>query len=170
MQVFKCKICEEVYLGKEKPTNCPYCGAHSDRIILAKDWKKPEIELTQISRENLEKALKLEVDNASFYLCASQKAEKQKNKDMFKRLSKVEKEHAEVISKALGTEEPEIKPEVCSSDTKKNLKSASRRENRATRFYSQALGEANEDRVREIFSALVEVEEDHLTLLAAESK
>ena len=45
-----------------------------------------------------------------------------------------------------------------------NLKDSVRRENRAVKHYREALEKAVDGRVREVFSALIEIESDHISL------
>ncbi|MFO7792778.1 MAG: ferritin family protein [Candidatus Saliniplasma sp.] len=166
LKVFRCWICGETYLGEERPTDCPYCGADEKFLKFAEDYEEPDVELTDVSRENLESALELEVDNATFYYCAYGRAEDTKTEGMFKRLAKVEAEHAEAICDYLDIEEPDInkKSEDCSYHLPDNLESAHSREDRAIEHYRKFASEAEEERVKEFFEALVEIETDHLEL------
>ena len=90
---------------------------------------------------------------------------------MFKRLSKVELEHAELISEALGIENPKIEfsDTGCFEQSPENIEDAKKREERATALYAKAVKEATEPRVKEIFTALSEVEADHLEILTKKS-
>jgi len=167
MNVFKCKMCGDPYIGYEKPSNCPFCGAHSEHIILAEEYQEPRVEnMTELSRQNLEKALEIEVSNSKFYLCAANKAESELWKSAFKALYKVEAEHASTIVKALDMEKPpiELALECCYNTEAENIKDSHQRETRAIEFYSKAAAEAKEPKVKEIFTALVEIERDHLEL------
>jgi rubrerythrin len=122
--------------------------------------------LSAKSRENLEKALDLEVRNASFYYCAANCAPDPLSQAMFKALARTEAEHASLICKILKVPKPEIKPDekACLKDPKANFAAAHGREEKAVAFYSQAAKEATEDRVKEVFSALTEVETYHIAL------
>lgn len=166
MRLWRCTICGDPYLGEEKPKNCPFCGAHERYIVEQAEYKDPVIEsLTAVSKKNLEAALQLEIGNAEFYLCASRKASTDEAKNLFKTLSKVESEHASVISKALKITKPEINTsDTCQADDLANLKESHLREERAIKNYGKFLSEAEEPRVREIFSAIASVESDHLSL------
>lgn len=170
LKVFRCWICGETYLGEEKPTDCPYCGADQEFLKLGEEYEEPDVELTEISKKNLEEALELEVDNATFYYCAYRRAEGPKTEGMFKRLAKVEAEHAEAICTYLGIEEPDInkKSEDCSYHLPDNLEDAHSREDRAIKHYRKFASEAEEPRVKEFFEALVEIEGDHLELHESE--
>jgi rubrerythrin len=166
MQLFVCIICGDPYLGEDKPTNCPFCGAPSKYIVLATDYKEPVIEnLSDTSKENLDKALELEIDNSQFYRCASNRSPNLFLAAMFKALSKIEAEHAFTIAKALKITKPVIDPKSnCLNSDGENLKDAYKREDKAIRFYGKAYEEAKEPRVKAIFTALIEIEKDHLKL------
>lgn len=167
MKVFRCKICGDPYLGEEIPTNCPFCGAPAKYIILASYWKEPEIErLSEISRKNLHSALELEVENTKFYVCASEMTDNIEGKQMFKALSKIEREHASMICKILNLKLPAITIDklACYPSYQDNLKESHNREGRAIKSYSQFFKEANEPRIKEIFEALVLIESDHLKM------
>jgi rubrerythrin len=167
MKVFRCKICGDPYLGEEVPTNCPFCGAPAKYMILAKDWKEPMIEeLSEISRKNLQSALELEIENTKFYICASEMTDDIEGKQMFKALSKVEREHASMICKILNIEKPSFTLDKlsCYPSYQENLKESHNREDKAIKAYSQFFKEAKEPRIKEIFQALVLIESDHLKL------
>ncbi|MBU2559832.1 ferritin-like domain-containing protein [archaeon] len=169
MELYRCEICGDPYLGEEKPKNCPFCGAHERYLVTQNDFIDSTgvvQDLTETSKENLEAALKLEVGNAEFYVCASRKAETDEMKNLFKALSKVESEHASVLCKALGTKKPPISTDYdeCSTKDIDNLKESHIREDRAIHKYAKFLSEATEPRVIEIFSAIIAVESDHLSL------
>lgn len=170
LKVFRCWICGETYLGEEKPTDCPYCGADSEFLKPGEEYEYPDVKLTPRSKNNLEKALDLEVDNATFYYCAYNRADGEKTIGMFKRLAKVESEHAEAICMFLDREEPDIsgKSEGCSYHLPDNLDDAHKREGRAIEHYRKFAEEAEEPRVEEFFEALVEIESDHLELHESE--
>ncbi len=167
MKLWRCRICGDPYLGEELPKNCPFCGAHERYMVEQTEYKDPVIEnLTEVSKENLEAALQLEIGNAEFYVCASRKSSTDEMKNLFKALSKVESEHASVISKALGIKKPPINMdfEECSTKDMDNLKESHDREDRAIHKYAEFLSQATEPRLVEIFSALIAIESDHLSL------
>ena len=138
MKVYRCRICGEVYIGKEKPNSCPFCGAHENYFVLAKEWALLRSEtLSDITRENLEKALDLEINNTNFYKAASEKSRDVHFSSMFKGLSKVEREHASAICKHLGIEKPDS---------------------------TAGLERATEEEIKEFFKALMEIESDHIAL------
>lgn len=163
---FRCEVCGETYLGETKPKNCPYCGAHEKYIKKIEDYTrlKPE-KVSEKSRENILKAIELEVDNAKFYKCASKKTKSEKDAAVFKRLGKVEAEHAEALAELIGVPEKEIpKFEECASYALDNYKDSHAREDRAIEHYRQFASEAVEPELTEFFTALVEIERDHLNL------
>lgn len=169
IKVFRCKICGDPYLGDEAPTQCPFCGASIQFFVEAQDWNPDEfnVELSEISRKNLEAALQLELDNAAFYDCAKNMADKADDHyglAKFKVLMKVEREHASAISKFLKISRPELEEQTCNTNSKANSKEGYDREDRAIKAYSKFKDEAVEPRLKEFFGALVEIETDHLDL------
>jgi len=169
--LYRCKICGEAYVGELKPSHCPYCGAHSHWLIDAKDYVVPPIpELTEMSRKNLEFTYNLEVKASQIYHCIRKKTRDEFILGMFKAISKVELEHAELVSKLidkdLGCEIP-FKEELCTEDRKESLDKTKLLETNAINSYKQFLNEATEPRVKDIFQALIEVEQDHLDMVNA---
>jgi rubrerythrin len=161
-------ICGDPYIGFEKPTNCPFCGAHEKYIVPAGEWKDTnKVELTEESRKNLEATLQLEISNAEFYLCVSRTSRNEEIRAMFKALSKVESEHASTVCKILRIEKPKIEfnKDLCSSDDEATLEEADKRENRAVHLYTEFLKQSSEPRVKQVFTALIEIECDHIDLI-----
>lgn len=131
------------------------------------DWGPYNIQIGDVSKANLELALKLELDNKAFYQCAMKEAQKAGDDygyAKFKALMKVEKEHAEAICKALRIEEPAFDDVTCSNDFLENTKEGWEREGRAIKAYAKFAKEAPEPLLKEFFSVLVEIEKDHLEL------
>jgi len=175
VKVFRCRICGDPYIGSEAPMQCPFCGAAQRFFVEAQDWNPNEfnVELSEISKKNLEAALQLELDNASFYDCAKNKADEANDHyglAKFKSLMKVEREHASAISKFLKISRPELGKQVCNADSKANSKEGWEREDRAIKSYTKFRDEATEPRLKEFFGALVEIETDHLDLHAKDTK
>ena len=171
VKVFRCRICGDPYIGTEAPAQCPFCGAERQYFVEAKDWNPNEfnVELTAVEKEDLEAALKLELDNAAFYDCAKNAAEEAGDHysiAKFKALMKVEREHASAISKFLKISRPELEKLMCSANSRDNTKEGWEREDRAIKAYSKFRDEATSPRPKEFFGALVEIETDHLDLHA----
>ena len=168
VHVYKCEICEEGYIGDEKPTHCPFCGAHIEYIVLVKDYVKTElIELSDITKKNILAAIELEKSNAEFYFCAAKNADNEMDATMFKRLAKIESEHASTLIKLIpnfkGSDISRDK-DTCHTKNKGNFKESHERETNAIAHYGKFLSEAHEPRVIEVFDAIIEIEKDHLTL------
>ena len=166
-KLWRCRICAETYIGYERPTNCPFCGAHQEYMIPAREWKfADDIQLSGKSRKNMEEALKIEISNATFYLCVSKSSKDPFIQGMFKALFKVETEHAHLHARILKAPKPVINldPGICSSMDKDSVKESLQRETDAVAHYGKFLGEAKEPRLKEIFKALVEIEGDHIQL------
>jgi rubrerythrin len=175
VKVYRCRICGDPYIGVEPPTRCPFCGARTEYFVEAEDWSPDEfnVELSDVSKRNLEAALELELDNAAFYDCAKSNAEKLKDVyylAKFKALMKVEREHASAISKFLKISRPNLEKKMCSTDMRANTNEGWERENRAIKAYESFRDEATSPRLKEFFNALVEIETDHLELHKANIK
>ncbi|MBU4502240.1 MAG: ferritin-like domain-containing protein [Nanoarchaeota archaeon] len=165
-KLFRCKICGDPYIGANPPTRCPFCGAYEDFIIEAKDFKETfDVELNEKDLANVKKALDVEISNAKFYFCATEKTDDEEGKQLFKALGKVEAEHASIWKKILKMDKVDIpKLDECSTTNKDNLQESHDRETKAIEFYKQAAEESENERVKQIFTALVQVETDHLEL------
>jgi rubrerythrin len=168
MNIFKCRICESPYAGNTKPSNCPFCGAPAKFIILAENWVDRQApELSEISKRNLEQSLTMELENMAFYRCAMEAAEDPLARAMFEALLNVETKHAESVRELLGRSEGWFAEPVgaCSTTSpREHLEEGLRREHEAVKFYRSAAGSAKEERVKEFFTALVEIEEDHISI------
>jgi len=168
MEVYRCRVCGEVYIGRHKPASCPFCGAHPDYFVPASRWELLSSKsLSKISKENLGKALELELNNTNFYKAVSEKSKNVFIASMFKGLSKVEREHAWTICKHLKIEKPDSKQglERLSDSDEKNMEEAGKGEQRAVKFYSQAMNQASEKGIKEFFKALTQIEGDHIKLI-----
>lgn len=167
MNVYRCRVCGEVYIGIEKPKSCPFCGAHEDYFVLAKEWKILQSEaLSDITKENLKKALDIEINNTNFYRAVSGKTKDVYVSSMFKGLSKVEREHASAICKLLKIEKPvsDVGSDKAVDSDKSNIEESNRREKRAVKFYGEARGQAPEAAIKDFFKALMQIESDHIIL------
>jgi rubrerythrin len=166
-KLWRCRICSEPYIGFEPPGNCPFCGAHKEYIIPAERWKyQDDIELSGVSRKNVEDALKLEISNATFYLCVSKASKDPFIQGMFKALFKVEKEHASLFARILKAPKPviDLAPAMCTDMDRKSVEESLQRETNAVAHYGRFLGETKEPRLKEVFRALVDIEGDHIQL------
>jgi rubrerythrin len=127
------------------------------------------VDYGQVTKTNLERALRLEMDNTAFYKCAMEKALGSGDHygyAKFKALMKVEKEHAEAICMALRIPIPELETVTCSPSYLENTQNGWMREDRAIKAYSKFAEEASEPLLKEFFEVLVEIEKDHLELHA----
>ena len=167
MKVYRCRICGEIYIGEERPRSCPFCGAHQDYFVLAKEWKLiMSKNISDVTRENLKKALALEIDNTNFYKAVSGRTKDIYVQGMFKGLSKVEREHASTICKHLGIPKPDsdVGLDKAADDDQENIQESNRREKRAVKFYGKVAGQAPEPELKEFFKALIQIESDHIVL------
>lgn len=165
VKLWRCEICGDPYVGESPPTNCPFCGAHQEHIKEASVAKANfDVELNEKDKANAEHALQVEVSNAAFYFCAAKKTDSAEGKLLFKALGKVEAEHASIWRKILKLDKTPEGSEPCHTSNKENLEESHQREERAIDFYRKAAAESENQRVKEIFEALVVIETDHLKL------
>lgn len=170
MKLYRCEICGDPYLGEHSPANCPFCGAPGRYMVLQKNYTNQvgKIDnLSEVSRKNLEATLNLEVNATKTYLCAMNKSNDDEIKNLFKALSKNEIEHVSLISKALGVQKPptDPQPQSCKESEPENLSLTARLEENAMKLYGKFLSEAVESRVQDIFTALIDVESEHLKIV-----
>lgn len=168
MNLYICEICGDAYIGTEKPSDCPFCGAKNNFIKLA-DEAEPIVniksEISEQSKKNLMETLELETRANAVYLCMAGKTQEYKIRAMYKRLAKVELEHAIIATKLLGIAMPEINPETCSDEDTDNFKKTIELEDHAVEIYKKFLSESKEDNIRKFFGALIQVETGHIELV-----
>ena len=165
VKLWICEICGDPYIGDEAPANCPFCGAKRKYVKEFRDAKVNfDVKLNEKDKQNVEKALQVEISNAAFYFCASKSVSEKEGQKLFKALGKVEAEHASIWRKILKLDSISTGNDSCSEDYPEDLQESHERETKAIEFYAKAAEESGNERVKEIFLALVEVETDHLAL------
>lgn len=166
MKSYRCTICGEANLGPEIPSVCPFCGVTKRYIFCLEKVDGEKLfkvkGLSEDSRKNLIEALNFETSNASFYKCASENGESESTRAVFKRLAKIEKEHADIIRKYLDLDPIEFIEEECSNIDDENIAKAKEKIKASIAFYKKASVEARESKISTLFSALAEVEEGFL--------
>ena len=168
MQLYICEICGDGYLGAQKPIQCPFCGAGAQYIKLGKEADpivNKKLEISEISQKNLKTAFNLEIGAVAIYNCMAEKAKDYWEKAMYKRLVKVELEHASAISKILNSEKPEIGMGECSEIREENFDKTVDLEENASTLYAKFSEEAEEEDIKIFFQALSHVEKDHIDLI-----
>lgn len=168
MKVYICEICGDAYLGEGKPTSCPFCGARSAFIKDGKD-AKPVVnvkeDLSEITKKNLEDTLQLEMKANAIYTCMAGKATANEVIKMYKRLAKVELEHAIICTKLLGIEMPVIGIEQCADNDIENFQKTIELEDHAAGLYLEFAKTATEKHIKILFVALNQAEIDHIELI-----
>ena len=168
MNLFICEICGDAYIGAECPSDCPFCGARAVFIKPASEAKPIVNEKTEISadsRKNLEETLALELRATAIYQCIAGKSEEYRIVKMYKRLAKIELEHAIVVTKLLALPMPAIQAEDCSSDEIENFKRTIALEDHAVALYRGFAAGSPEMRLKKFFGALVQAEQGHVELI-----
>ena len=168
MKTFICEICGDAYLGMEAPSKCPFCGADHYYIKQGNEANPVflrEGEISEISKKNLLETLDLEMKASAIYLCMAGKASSYEVEKMYKRLAKVELEHATIATKFLKIAMPEILTEQCSDEDLENFKKTIKLEEHATGLYSKFAKESEEQNIKIFFTALNQAEQDHIELI-----
>ena len=165
IKLYRCIICGDGYVGVNPPSNCPFCGAHTNFIPEARDAVVSfDVSLSDRDKANVKHALQVEISNSTFYRCAADKTDDAEGKILFKALGKIEAEHASIWRKILKLDSVPPGSETCHSENVENLKESHEREARAIAFYRTSATESNHPRIKQLFEALVEIETDHLQL------
>lgn len=170
--LFVCEICGEPYIGGSAPDDCPFCGAPKRFITDIENFSTLwNGELTEQEKEDVKETIDLEVNAAAYYddVSSSNKKYSKMNR-LYKQLSRVEEEHAEVACKLLGIEEPEMKGEKSKGSVEKDLKRTRELESEAVDKYNKFLGRAENDNVKKFFRALIYAEKNHHDHIDSEIK
>lgn len=168
MKTWICEICGDAYLGEGKPTECPFCGARAAFIKNGKEAQpitETQAQLSEVSRKNLEETLRLELEAVAVYTCMAGKALSYEIMKMYKRLAKVELEHAIICSKLLKMQLPATPTELCADQDAENFQKTIEMENDATELYVEFAKTSEDKHVKILFTALGQVEADHITLI-----
>jgi len=168
MKVYICEICGDAYVGTEKPHDCPFCGAKANFI---KDGAEAspvflrEEALSGETKKRMQETYDLEVKAVATYNCMAGRAKSYETKAMYKRLAKVEMEHATIVTKFLGIDRPVIGEESCSDDEKENFEKTVELEDHAAKLYAGFAKDSTEQRAKIFFTALAQVEAGHIELI-----
>ena len=170
--IYKCEICRQVYILKERPSNCPFCGSFEEHVKPVEDV--PDIkkyELTEISTRNIFEAIKKEYKAYNLYVCSKEKSESNNIKNKFNVTEIHEKWHYNLLMDEIDTEEEKVyliqddMKVKCTNSDEENKRAAMMAEADTIVNYKKYLEEAIEPRVKMIFGALLEVEQFHLSLI-----
>ncbi|HEX9093090.1 MAG TPA: hypothetical protein VF902_03825 [Coriobacteriia bacterium] len=168
MKLYRCRICGETYLGYDTPSNCPFCGAHAEYFVMTEDFPEEvnDIQLTEVERADLDSSIEIETSNTRFYLAMAARKDNKKLASAYKRLAKIEAEHCSVFCKLARVPKPAdlLEPGEELGDWASDIDESFRRETRATALYAEFAGRATSPRLLEIWSAVSDVEADHIEL------
>jgi len=134
-------------------------------MIGGRDFELPEYILTDVSRRNLEEALDPESSNAEFYFCAAAREDNVADATMFKCLDKLESEcfhNSQGIEKTV----PDLSRDrdMFSGIDLNNVKESNQWDTNVIGNYSLFPADVTEERIKEIFTAIIEIEKNHLSL------
>lgn len=168
VKLYICEICGDATIAVEKPSECPFCGASASYIKNGAEAHPVflrEEKLTEETKKRMEETYALEVKAVAIYNCMAGRAKSYETKAMYKRLAKVELEHASIVTKFLIKDKPEIKEESCSEVEAENFKKTVELEEYATKLYAGFSKESTEERAKIFFAALSQAEAEHIELI-----
>jgi len=170
--LYVCKICGEPYIGRSEPDDCPFCGAPKTYLRPVEDFSKLwDSELSEQEKKDIETVLKLEVNATAYYKDVADKQEKySKYNRLYKQLTRVEQEHAELASKFLGIDLPELVGEESKGSIEKDLQRTHELESHAVELYTEFLGNAENENVKHFFVALTHAEKGHEEIVGKDLK
>jgi len=167
VRVWRCEICGATYLGVNWPSNCPFCGAHFEYIKESIDYPldiRKGVTLTDAERKDLEAAMDIEITNLTFYRALGKMGDPNSLlASAYRALAKVETEHLGVYADTLEVDAPAApaNPLPVHEDWISNIEASHKREGEAVAFYTACADRATSPRVKQIFTAIAEVETDH---------
>jgi rubrerythrin len=166
MKMYRCRICGETYLGYDAPSQCPFCGAHTEFMIAPEAYPAGlnDIQPTETEMRDLEAAIEVERSNTRFYLGMAQRHDNDTLRGAYKRLAKIEAEHCSLFCKLAKRAKPAdlLEPGETTGSWSTDIDESLAREKRASALYAQFVGRATSERLREVFGAVADVERDHI--------
>ena len=168
MKMYRCRICGETYLGSEAPSQCPFCGAHTEYLVDTTEYSSDinDIQPTETERADLEASIELETANTGFYMGMAAHKENAPLSSAYKRLAKIEAEHCEVFCNLAGVPKPAglMEPKETTGSWKSDIEESLGREQRASKLYTEFAARATSPRLKEVWEAVSAIESDHIDL------
>jgi rubrerythrin len=168
MRLHRCRICGETYLGRQTPSECPFCGADAAFMVLAEEYPEGlnQVQLTEVERADLETSVELETSNTRFYLAMAARKDNATLSSAYKRLAKVEAEHCSLFCKLAGMPKPAdlLEPGDELGSWMADIDDSLRRETRASALYAEFAARATSPRLMEVWQAVSRVEATHIEL------
>ena len=169
MKMYRCRICGETYLGSEAPSQCPFCGAHTEFLVDTSEYSPDinDVEPSETELADLRASIELETANTRFYLAMGKHKENAPLSSAYKRLAKIEAEHCELFCNLAGVAQPAdlmVPLEATTGSWKTDIEESLAREQRASKLYAEFAARATTPRLREVWEAVSVVEADHIAL------
>ena len=169
MKMYRCMICGETYLGSEAPSQCPFCGAHTEYLVDTTEYPEDinDIQPTETERADLDASIELETANTRFYLAMGTHKDNAPLSSAYKRLAKIEAEHCGLFCKLAGIPKPAdlMTPlDATTGSWKTDIEESRAREQRASKLYAEFAARATTERLQWVWKAVSEIEADHIDL------
>jgi rubrerythrin len=182
--IWRCMICGDVFLTGQDPSHCPFCGAHGEHFVSVDDLSEapadeifnPGGELTEREKENLNTSIQVELLNTLFYKKMADGGDRSTPMGVvlcgtYKRLSRIEDEHAGIFCKLLGVEKrkqvlPEdvVKENEVKGEWEADVSASLLREIHAQQLYLRFATETDKPRLKLVWNTIAAVEGDHVHL------
>jgi rubrerythrin len=166
MKMYRCRICGETYLGSAAPTQCPFCGAHTEYLVAPEEYPADinDVQPTEVEHADLEAAIELERSNTRFYLGMAERHDNDTLRSAYKRLARIEAEHCSLFCKLADRPKPDdlATPGETTGGWASDIDESLRRERIASAKYAEFNTRATSERLREVFAAVSDVERDHI--------
>jgi len=169
LKIYRCHICGEVYLGYDAPENLPLLrssrGVHETPLNEYPATSNACSSPRPSARTSSPPSSSRPATAASTSVWRSARTTTAL-RATYKRLAKVEAEHCELFCKLLKVDQPAdlMTPGETTGSWASDIEDSLRRENRASELYRTFAGRATNDRLKEVWNAVAEVEGDHITL------
>ncbi len=166
--MYRCRICGETYLGDTAPDPCPFCGAHAAFMVDPAEYPAGlnDLQPTETERADLEAAIEVKRSNTRFYLGMAERHDNDALRSAYKRLARVEAEHCSLFCALAHLAKPEdlTVPSETTGAWASDIEESLSRERHASALYAEFASRATSERLREVFTAVGDVERDHIEL------
>jgi rubrerythrin len=167
MVAWYCMICGEVTLAAEQPSDCPFCGSNGEEyLVVGMPPERDAVgELAPEDRQMLRTSLRMEIADREKYLALSRAADNAKGRATWKRLSRIEAEHATVFAELLAEGAPQPGATVPLESLGREIEKAWQGESGAVASYVEFAEATRNWRLKTVWTALARVEAGHRSLM-----
>jgi len=173
--IYRCQVCDHVYLGNEKPDVCPHCGSNGSELKDPELWEEiTEVAINDDMEDKLKLAIKMELEDMNRYEAMLEECEERKelrNIAIMRRISSHEDEHAELIADLIEMDEEQFEELEEEAEYKGSLElneflaHSIKKELEAIELYEYISMNTNDPNVEYIFTNLIDAEQEHRKII-----